>query len=104
MLSPNAKMPCFVHPRCSSKEGCPESVPFQESTIGLSHPNCSKCSYNEGTCLNCILFNTGECPIPRRCKSCEFYLKRYDYGYCEYTKNAVLPNFFCAGYKHKETP
>lgn len=105
MLSVRYNMPCFTHKRCGDKEGCPESVPRTVSEDGhFARPVCSKCEYDKGGCPDCFNFNTEGCPIPNRCKSCRFYLEGYDYGYCEYTKNAVLPDFFCAGYEQKETP
>ena len=102
MLKIKSAMPCFVHNRCASSKGCPEIVPIQKSEVGFSRHDCSKCVYDIGTCTECFNFNTEECPIPNRCKSCIHCLPC---SYCQVFNAIVDPLFFCGLYENKkETP
>lgn len=102
-------MPCFIHNRCASKEGCPKSIPRVISEDGhFARPVCSKCEYDKGGCPDCFNFNTEECSIPNRCESCGHFLSLKDSekgrGYCEIFCSIAEPFFFCGSWIEKETP
>lgn len=100
IANPASNMPCFIHKRCASVKGCPETVTIMESSSGLIRHDCSKCEFDKGSCLDCYNLNDyEECPFPYRCKECDNYAHLGDYGICSFMNERVNPNFFCAGWE-----